>query len=111
MITHRPSSMPPAACKPYYSINLKGTPMRLRKPVFAAALALSLLAGCTPQQILTTQGYQDKIVQACVIVMASPWARPWVATVCGTEASIARFALDPTILAWLSGIADRVKAG
>jgi hypothetical protein len=88
--------------------------MCLRKPAFAAAaLAAAVLAisACTPAQREDAAAAQALFARGCSIAMASPWARPWVATVCQTEAALAGYVLSPDVLAWIGDIADRVKRG
>jgi len=74
----------------------------------AAALTILSLAACTPQQLVTAQGYQDRIAGACAVAMtlapALPAVAPWVVGACQSEAAIARLALDPSSLEWLVGI-------
>ena len=86
--------------------------MRIRKSAFAGALAATIaLAGCTPAQLDRAAALHAQFAAACRIAMASPWASPWVATVCGGEALIARFYFDPEIAAWVAEIAERVRRG
>lgn len=80
----------------------------IRSAALAAVLAL---AACTPAQLDRAAALQSQFAAACQVAMASPWASPWVVTVCANEALIARFALDPRIWAWVNDIADRVKRG
>ena len=81
------------------------------KLIFAAFAILAV--ACTPQQIITAQGYQQQIAGACNIAMmrasmAGPSA-PWIIGGCKTEEAIARLALDPSSLAWLNGIVARLR--
>jgi hypothetical protein len=81
----------------------------------AAAIALPLALGaCTTQQIQTAQDYQARIAGACGVLMTmAPFSgamAPWVVTACGTEAAIARIALDPSTLVWLNDLAAKIRA-
>lgn len=82
--------------------------------IAAPVIALSLLAACTSAQIERAQGYQDKIASMCrVAVMLSPIAgpyAPWIVGACGTEAAIAKLALDSSSLEWIEGLIAKVRA-
>jgi hypothetical protein len=80
----------------------------IRKAALAATIAL---AGCTPTQLDRAGALHAQFAAACQVAMASPWASPWVATVCNGEAMVARFALDPQIHAWVGDVAERVRRG
>jgi hypothetical protein len=81
----------------------------------AAAGILALLNSCTPQQAQDAGRYQADIAAACGVAMtlapiAGPYA-PWIVGACGSEALIARLALDPSSLEWLNGLMARVRQG
>ena len=83
----------------------------MRKFVMPAALAL--LAGCTPAQIDRANAYQRQIAAACSVAMslstlAGPIA-PYIIAGCGTEAMIAKLALDPSSLAWVHELIGKVR--
>lgn len=80
---------------------------------FAIPFALVVTA-CTPAQLVTAQSYQDRIAGACAVAMtlaplAGPVA-PWIIGGCGTEAMIAKLALDPSSLAWINGLVAQAKS-
>ena len=77
------------------------------------AAALVLLAGCTQAQIDRANAYQRQIAAACSIAMslsalAGPVA-PYIIAGCGTEAMIAKLALDPSSLAWVHELIGKVR--
>jgi hypothetical protein len=79
------------------------------------AAAILALAACTPQQVQDAGRYQADIAAACGVAMtlapiAGPYA-PWIVGACGSEQMIARLALDPSSLEWLTGILARVRQG
>ena len=85
--------------------------IRTPVPVLAAAVALSLLAGCTPAQLDQAEAYRAQVAQACGVLSAiapGTWAEPYVAD-CRTAAGIASLLLKPEIHAWLRGIIDRLR--
>ena len=77
----------------------------------AAPLAALSLAGCTPQRVATGREYLDAVAQVCqqavIAIPRFPWIESWVAKG-KTATGIADMALDPTILAWLTGILGRL---
>ncbi len=80
----------------------------MKTPILGIACA-GLLVACTPAELERAGGYQAQFAAVCQIAMASTWANPWVVTVCGTEALVAHFALDPRVWAWVNEIADQVQ--
>lgn len=81
---------------------------------FAAIASLGALGACTAAQVGTANRYQAEIAGACAVAMKlAPIAgqvAPWIVGGCATEAAIAKLALDPNSLAWVEGLAVKVKA-
>jgi len=87
----------------------------MKKSLYAAVLAVAAavsLGGCAPGQVAdtaaTAAGYQAKIAAACntamLVAPLVPAVGPWIIAGCGTEAAIAKLALDPTSLQWVNGL-------
>lgn len=84
------------------------------KFILAFACMLSGLAACTAPQVATATKYQADIAAACGVAMtlsplAGPYA-PWIVAGCSTEGAVAKLALDPTSLAWVNGLAAKVRS-
>jgi hypothetical protein len=80
----------------------------------ALALAgLLALAACTPAQLEEATLYQARIAGACSVAMTlapvAGLAAPWIIGACGTEAAIARIALDPSTLAWINDLVAKLR--
>lgn len=84
----------------------------IRSAAFAGVLVGTLTA-CTPAQLDRAAGYQAQIAGACAVAstlaaVAGPYA-VWIVGACSTEAAIAKLALDPSSLAWLTDLVARVR--
>lgn len=90
----------------------------MKKLAFALGVLLALGA-CTTGQVTTAQSYQAKIAGVCNTAMTlvsfplfAPFAAPvapWVIGGCATEEAIAKLALDPSSLAWVNGLINKMK--
>ena len=83
--------------------------------VFGVLCLVALLVGCTPQEQARAAPYQQQIAAACGVAMtlapmAGPYA-PWIIGGCATEEAIAKLALDPNSLNWVSGLVEKVREG
>ena len=82
----------------------------MKRIVLAAVL---LLAACTPEQLNQAGAYQQQIAGVCnVAMMLAPMAgpvAPWIVGGCGTEAAVAKLALEPSSLQWISEIVAERK--
>lgn len=76
------------------------------------AASLLILAGCNSTSWLANE--QPTIAGLCATAMTlSPFAGPYavyIAGACGTEAAVAKLALDPSSVEWLQGILAKVHA-
>jgi hypothetical protein len=92
-----------------------GTPKgkhKMKNRLAVPIVALSLLAGCNPEHLATATKYHEQIAYVCMQAMAVapifPEVAPWLIGACSTEAAIARLALDPDSLGWLTGILSKL---